>query len=159
VSFGADLQQERLKREVSLESIAETTKVGLRYLRALEEDTYAKLPGGVFNRGIVRGYCRYLGLDEEEWLQRFQTFARSEGEVDWTQFAENVKRNRESVESRNRMRWLGVVAMLLVLAIIIAVALQLFLGVNLHLPFLHKPLSHAATALLHPAPLFCTTTH
>ena len=159
MSFGADLQQERLKREVSLESIAETTKVGLRYLRALEEDTYAKRPGGVFNRGIVRGYCRYLGLDEEEWLQRFQTFARSEGEVDWTQFAENVKRNRESVESRNRMRWLGVVAMLLVLAIIIAVALQLFLGVNLHLPFLHKPLSHAATALLHPAPLFCTTTH
>ena len=110
VSFGAELQQERLKRDVSLESIAESTKVAPRYLRALEEDTYAKLPGGVFNRGIVRSYCRFVGLDEEEWLQRFQTFARAEGEQDWAEFAENVKRSRESMHRflRNRLRWLGV---------------------------------------------------
>ena len=147
VSFGAELQQERMKRDVSLETIAESTKVAPRYLHALEDDTYAKLPGGVFNRGIVRSYCRYLGLDEEEWLQRFQTFARAEGEEDWTEFAQNVKRNRVSVDSRNRLRWLGVVAMVLVLAIVIAVTLQLFFGVNLHLPFLHKHAAHAAVVL------------
>lgn len=144
MSFGAELQQERLKRDISLETIAESTKVAPRYLRALEEDTYAKLPGGVFNRGIVRSYCRLLDLDEEEWLQRFQAFARSEGEEDWAEFAQNVKRNRERIESRDRLRWLGVAAMVLVLAIIILVALQLFFGVNLHLPFLHRPAAHAA---------------
>jgi cytoskeletal protein RodZ len=153
VSFGAELQQERVKRDVSLESIAETTKVAMRYLRALEEDTYAKLPGGVFNRGIVRSYCRCLGLDEEEWLLRFQTYARSEGEEDWTEFAQNVKRNRVSVQSRNRLRWLGVAAMLLLLAIIVAVVLQLFFGVNMHLPFLHKSVSHNVSVLLHQPPL------
>src|SRR6202050_4684605 len=88
VSFGTELQQERLKRDISLESIAESTKVAMRYLRALEEGNYAKLPGGVFNRGIVRSYCRYLELPEDDWLQRFQTFARSEGEEDWTEFAQ-----------------------------------------------------------------------
>ena len=150
MSFGAELQQERLKRDVSLETIAESTKVALRYLRALEEDAYAKLPGGVFNRGIVRSYCRFLGLGEEEWLQRFQAFARSEGEEDWTEFAQNVKRNRERIESRDRLRWLGVAAMVLVLAIAIAVVLQLFFGVNLHLPFLHKSGAHAA-AVASPA--------
>jgi len=144
LSFGAELQQERLKRDVSLETIAESTKVAPRYLRALEEDAYAKLPGGVFNRGIVRSYCRFLGLDEAEWLQRFQAFARSEGEEDWAEFAQNVKRSRERIESRNRLRWLGVIAMVLLLAIIIAVALQFFLGVNLHLPYLHKHAAHAA---------------
>jgi cytoskeletal protein RodZ len=149
VSFGAELQQERLKRDVSLETIAETTKVAPRYLRALEEDAYAKLPGGVFNRGIVRGYCRCLGLDEQEWLLRFQAFARSEGEEDWTEFAQNVKRNRESVQSRNRLRWLGVIAMVLLLTVIVAVALQLLFDVNLHLPFLHPPASHAVSQ---PAP-------
>lgn len=150
VSFGSELQQERLKREVSLESIAEATKVAPRYLRAMEDGDYAKLPGGVFNRGIVRSYCRYLGLPEEDWLQRFQTFARSEGEEDWTEFAQNVKRNRVSIQSRNRLRWLGVVVMVLALAILIAFALQLFLGINLHLPFLHKPAAHAT--LLKPPP-------
>ena len=155
MSFGEELQQERLKRDVSLESIAESTKVAMRYLRALEEDTYARLPGGVFNRGIVRSYCRCLGIDEEEWLLRFQAFARSEGEEDWIEFAENVKRNRESIQSRNRLRWLGVAAMLLVLAIVVAVVLQLFFGVNLHLPFLHKAVPHATAspALTLVAPL------
>jgi cytoskeletal protein RodZ len=42
VSFGAELQQERLKRDVSLESISDSTKVAMRYLRALEEDTMKK---------------------------------------------------------------------------------------------------------------------
>ena len=150
MSFGTELQQERLKRDVSLDSIAEATKVAPRYLRAMEDGDYSKLPGGVFNRGIVRSYCRYLGLPEDEWLQRFQTFARSEGEEDWTEFAQNVKRNRVSVQSRNRLRWLGVVAMVLALLILIAVALQLFLGVNLHLPFLHKLAPHAALILPSP---------
>ncbi len=155
MSFGAELQQERLKRDVSLESISDSSKVAMRYLRALEEDTYAKLPGGVFNRGIVRSYCRYLNLNEEEWLQRFQVYARSEGEEDWTEFAQNVKRNRESIQSRNRLRWLGVAAMLLVLIIIVAVVVQLYFGVNLHLPFLPKAVSHAAAPpVLNPqAPL------
>jgi len=154
VSFGAELQQERIKRDVSLETIAESTKVAPRYLLALEEDSYAKRPGGVFNRGIVRGNCRCLGLDEEEWLLRFQAFARSEGEEDWTEFAQNVKRNRASLQSRNRLRWLGVLAMLLLLAIIVAVVLQLFFGVHLHLPFLHQHASHfACWPALPPSPL------
>ena len=116
LSFGKELQQERLQRDVSLSSIAGATKVSERYLRALEEGDHANLPGGVFNKGIVRSYCRYLGLDEEEWLQRFAAFSRSEGEEDWTEFARNVKRNRDSVNPRTRLRWLGVLLMLAVLA-------------------------------------------
>lgn len=143
MSFGTELQQERLTRDVSLESIAETTKVAMRYLRALEEDTYAKLPGGVFNRGIVRSYCRFLGLDEEEWLQRFNAFARSEGEEDWTEFAQNVKRSRETLQARNRLRWLGVLGMVLLLAIAVLAAVHFLFGVNLHLPFLRHVASFA----------------
>ena len=151
MSFGTELQQERLTRDVSLESIAETTKVASRYLRALEEGNYAKLPGGVFNRGIVRSYCRCLGLDEEEWLLRFQAFARSEGEEDWTEFAQNVKRSRETLQARNRLRWLGVLGMVLLLAIAVLVAIHFLFGVNLHLPFLHHTASFSAPT--RPAPL------
>ncbi len=53
-------------RGVTLEEIAEATKIGTRSLRALEQQDFDKLPGGIFNKGFVRAYARYLGLDEEQ---------------------------------------------------------------------------------------------
>ncbi len=65
-SFGERLQREREMRGITLEEIAEATKIGTRSLRALEEQDFDKLPGGIFNKGFVRAYARYLGLDEEQ---------------------------------------------------------------------------------------------
>ena len=115
VSFGKDLQRERESRGVSLESVSEGTKVSPRYLQALETGDHAQLPGGVFNRGIVQSYCRFLGLNEAEWLTRFAEFSRTEGSPDWTEFAQNVKRNRVEMGPRMRLRWWGVLLLLLAL--------------------------------------------
>ena len=65
-SFGEKLQREREMRGVTLEEIAEATKIGTRNLRALETNEFDKLPGGIFNKGFVRAYARYLGIDEEQ---------------------------------------------------------------------------------------------
>jgi len=114
VPFGRELQLEREKRGVSLETVADETKVSTRFLHALEVDDFASLPGGVFQRGIVRSYCRFLGLDEQEWLSRFASTAQSAaGEMDWTAFAENVKRTRVPTRSSMRPKWWGVALMLL----------------------------------------------
>jgi len=115
VSFGRELQLERQRRQITLESIAEGTKVPTRHLRALEQEDYEKLPGGVFNKGIVRSYCRHLGLDEQEWLQRFPSAAAAEPEPDWASFAENVRRNRDRRNAQTRRRWVGVLLMLALL--------------------------------------------
>jgi len=53
-------------RGVSLDDIADGTKIGTRLLRALEEEQFELLPGGIFNKGFVRAYAKYLGLNEEE---------------------------------------------------------------------------------------------
>jgi cytoskeleton protein RodZ len=117
VSFGTELREQRERRGVGLSAIAERTKVSERYLRALEEDAHDQLPGGVFNRGMVRGYCQQLELDEGEWLDRFAASVQSTGgEPDWNSFAENVKRNRQSAAGASRRRWWGVALMLLALA-------------------------------------------
>ena len=112
--FGKELQLEREKRGMSLEAVADETKVSTRFLRALEVDDYGSLPGGVFQRGIVRSYCQSLGLDEQEWLTRFTSSAQAScGELDWAAFAENVKRTRVATRSAMRPRWWGVMLMLL----------------------------------------------
>ena len=65
-SFGERLRREREMRGVALEDIANATKIGTRLLRALEEEHFELLPGGIFNKGFVRAYAKYLGLNEEE---------------------------------------------------------------------------------------------
>lgn len=64
--FGEKLRRERDKRRVSLEQISRSTKIGTRLLKALEEGQFELLPGGIFNKGFVRSYARFLGLNEDK---------------------------------------------------------------------------------------------
>ena len=64
--FGARLKREREKRGVTLDDISLSTKIGKRFLSALEEEHFDQLPGGIFSRGFVRAYARHLGIDEEQ---------------------------------------------------------------------------------------------
>jgi cytoskeleton protein RodZ len=70
-NFGERLKRERELREVTLEEITQATRIGPRFLEALENEDWAQLPGGVFNRGFVRSVARYLGLDEEAFLAEY----------------------------------------------------------------------------------------
>ena len=70
-NFGERLQRERELREVSPNEIVVATRISQRFLEALENEDWEKLPGGVFNRGFVRAIARYLGLDEEKLLAEY----------------------------------------------------------------------------------------
>jgi cytoskeleton protein RodZ len=121
--FGEALRKEREERGVTLEMIVEATKVSSRHLRSLEEDRFDLLPGGVFNKGIVRSYARAIGLEEEIWVSRFLEAYRESGqdkedETGWTEFAENVSRSRTPSASREfRLRWAGVFMLMALLAV------------------------------------------
>lgn len=67
-SFGDRLKKEREQRGVTLEDISLNTKIGTRLLRALEDEKFDQLPGGIFNKGFVRAYARHLGLDEDQTI-------------------------------------------------------------------------------------------
>jgi cytoskeletal protein RodZ len=119
LAFGQELQTERERQKVSLASIAEATKVPQRHLIALETNQFEELPGGIFAKGIVRSYCRQLGLAEEQWLARFPGHKAEDEthslEPAWSEFAENVSRARIATEPRMGMRWWGVLLMAAVL--------------------------------------------
>lgn len=70
-NFGERLKREREMREVSLNEVTIATRISVRFLQALENEEWEKLPGGVFNRGFVRAVARYLGLDEESLLAEY----------------------------------------------------------------------------------------
>jgi cytoskeleton protein RodZ len=76
-TFGERLKREREMREVTLKEVTTATRIGPRFLEALENEEWDKLPGGIFNRGFVRSIARFLGLDEENLLAEYD-MARGE---------------------------------------------------------------------------------
>ena len=70
-SFGADLKREREAKGISLKEISDRTKIGVRLLKALEEEQLEQLPGGIFDKSFLRQYARFLGLDEEHLIGEY----------------------------------------------------------------------------------------
>ena len=87
-NFGERLKRERELREVSQKELTTATRIGPRFLDALENEEWEKLPGGVFNRGFVRAIARYLGLDEENLLAEYD-LARGDANLPVPQPYEN----------------------------------------------------------------------
>ena len=121
-SFGEDLRKERLARGFALEDISAVTKISQRHLTALEEEKFGLLPGGILSKGIVRGYTGAIGLDPQDWTERFLEASNTAGQTaddsGWTTFASNVGKarilRREALEIR--LRWIGAIVLLFAVA-------------------------------------------
>src|SRR6478672_7264917 len=70
-SFGEELRREREIRAISLKEIADATKISKRFLEAIERNDHRTLPAPVFTRGFVREYAKYLGLNADEIVNRY----------------------------------------------------------------------------------------
>jgi cytoskeleton protein RodZ len=120
-SFGEDLKKAREKKGVTVETIATASKITARYLLAVEQENFDKLPGGVFRKNIVRSYARAAGLDEEVWVNRYLELTRvpevpDEQDQAWIEFAENVGRSRgrsPRIRTSSLSRWAGALALVL----------------------------------------------
>jgi cytoskeleton protein RodZ len=70
--IGGDLRRARIARKRSVEDIARATKINPTLVRALENEAFERLPGGLFTRGYLRAYAREVGLDPEEMVSRYR---------------------------------------------------------------------------------------
>ena len=159
-SFGEDLRMERLSRGIALDQIAAITKISQRHLVALEQDKFRLLPGGILNKGIVRGYAGALGLDQRDWTERFLRAYRASGQIidddrSWTEFAANVGKSRmlrrDALE--HRLRWAGAILLLCIIATA-AFLIVRYIGIRVGwwptlLPIRQSAALHSAAASLH----------
>ncbi|HEY5593904.1 MAG TPA: RodZ domain-containing protein [Nitrospiria bacterium] len=100
-TIGEYLKRIRAERGLSIQQVADKTRISPIYIQALEENRLDKFPGEVFARGFVRVYGRCLGLDDRDTMTRFtqsaQPFFRERDESKRTtaQSAEQEKIWRE----------------------------------------------------------------
>jgi cytoskeletal protein RodZ len=93
-SFGRYLLRERELRGVSLEQIAEQTRIGMSYLRALEQDDLSRLPPRVFVLGFIRAYAHVVGLSPDEAALRFDELHQEGKDEEVSMIARLPRRRR-----------------------------------------------------------------
>ncbi|MBI3653717.1 MAG: helix-turn-helix domain-containing protein [Acidobacteria bacterium] len=70
-TLGEELKRRREERAISLHDIAESTRIGIRFLKAIDADNYAVLPGGIFTRSFIRAYAKQVGMSEDEAMAMY----------------------------------------------------------------------------------------
>lgn len=113
-TFGERLKRERELREVSLDEVGKGTRIAERFLQALENEQWDRLPAGVFGRGFVRSIARYLGLSEEDLLAEYD-LARGE--------SANPAAQRPEERIPSRPKWIPAVAALAIAALVAALVI------------------------------------
>lgn len=78
LTLGEKLRQAREERGISISEVAEQTRISSLYLEGIEADDYRTLPGGIFNKGFVKSYAKYVGVDEQEALQDYARLIASQ---------------------------------------------------------------------------------
>ncbi len=71
-SLGTYLKRSREGKNVSIEQVAYATRISLKMLRALEDDDHTSLPAPTFVRGYLQAYAKYVRLDTQDLLLRYQ---------------------------------------------------------------------------------------
>ena len=115
--FGSHLKHEREMRGISLEEIAASTKIQLRFLQALETNQFDALPGEVFVKGFIKSYGKTIGCNVEDLISAYDESVGSH-----RQNADQIEQDledqrRHSRSSSVRINLLGVAALVAVLAV------------------------------------------
>jgi transcriptional regulator with XRE-family HTH domain len=78
-AFGEQLRQAREARGLSLEAVAEATRIAPHHLKALERSDLAALPAGPFAKGYIEACAKVLDVDPEPILEAYRAEARQSG--------------------------------------------------------------------------------
>jgi cytoskeletal protein RodZ len=136
MTLGEKLRQAREERGITLSEVAEQTRISPIYLESIDNDDYRKLPGGIFNRGFVKSYAKYVGLDEQEALHEY---SRLQNEIESPQEPE-IRVYRPEVLTDERAGSSNAPTILMAVIILAVMTGGILLLVN----YLRKPSEPAA---------------
>jgi cytoskeletal protein RodZ len=126
MDVGGALRDAREQRGLSLDQLAQATKIRVTTLHAIETNQRGKLPELIFLRGFVRAYAREVGLSPEDtvkqYLSQFDPVTRivesAKAGTDET-YAEHLpavgsEADRDKTERRvTRVQWIGLVILVI----------------------------------------------
>ena len=77
--IGSSLREARERQKLELSEIERETRIRSKYLQALEEDRFDRLPAPAYAKGFLRTYADYLGLKPQPFVDEYNAhFAPAE---------------------------------------------------------------------------------
>jgi transcriptional regulator with XRE-family HTH domain len=101
-TLGEELRRRREERGATLAQIAEATRIGTRFLKAIESDNFSVLPGGIYTRNFIRAFASHVGMKEEEAIALYHQQVG----------AQNADQAAQQHEQRSRLEKLPEMAIL-----------------------------------------------
>src|SRR5882757_3693296 len=71
-----------MRQKIDIAEVESATKIRAKYLRALENEEFALLPGTTFVKTFMRTYAEYLGLDSQLLIEEYRVDYEPRGETD-----------------------------------------------------------------------------
>lgn len=99
LSLGEKLREAREERGFTIADVAEQTRISSLYLESIENDDYRILPGGIFNKGFVKSYAKFVGINEAEALSDYAALISN---YSTTESDDNLKVYRPEVLTDDR---------------------------------------------------------
>jgi cytoskeleton protein RodZ len=115
-TLGEKLRLAREARGITLSEVAAQTRIAARYLEAIEEDNYKPLPGGVFNKGFIKAYAKYVGVDEQEALNDYARIVSSQSDSQDDDLSK-PRRSTVMTDDRNRSSLSSLIFAVIILAL------------------------------------------
>src|SRR5690625_4295167 len=123
MEIGVRLKEAREAKNLSLESLQETTKIQKRYLVAIEQGDLHVLPGKFYARAFIKEYAIAVGLNPDELLEEYKSEIPSTEDESMVQYSRIQRSNKENRRERNPTNFSfipTVTVVLLVIAIFFA---------------------------------------
>ncbi|MBT2215042.1 helix-turn-helix domain-containing protein [Virgibacillus dakarensis] len=101
MEIGEKLKEARLEKDLSLDSVQETTKIQKRYLMAIEEGNFHILPGKFYARAFIKEYAAAVGLDPNELLEEYKEEIPQTEEESTAQYTRIQRSRKENTSTKN----------------------------------------------------------
>ena len=102
--IGPTLRDTRIRKKIDIGSVESATKIRAKYLRALENEEWAVLPGPTYVKSFVRTYAEFLGLDPFVLIEEFNARFEEPEELEVQAFTREAGRRQEPRRFRRPSR-------------------------------------------------------
>ncbi|MEN1969932.1 RodZ domain-containing protein [Lentibacillus sp. N15] len=120
MEIGKRLREARIQKDLSLDTVQETTKIQKRYLLAIEEENFDILPGKFYARAFIKEYATAVGLDPNELLDEFKEEVPQTEEDSTAQYT-RIQRSRRENSTAKSPAFLSFLPTIIVIILVIGI--------------------------------------
>jgi len=115
---GDILHKERVTKRITLETIAKDLKLNVKYIKAIESNSFNDLPADPYVRVYLRSIATYLMLDPDEILHKFFEERGDPPAGIEKEKSEKIKISVEKESEKSSKSWIIIVIIIIILAIV-----------------------------------------